>query len=243
MAGKVSPGDPLRISASDWNGMLDLVAAGKLDQVGGTIPSWPGSTQVLIRNTTGSDLDRFHVCGISDPLFLPTDDLNSFKNQIAFRGLTPTVSHTGKFAVVQQPIPYGKLGVAVISGLTVAQITFVHTTHDRADIPAEGGTLLATSYYGSAEILYTQSGSGTRWAVLRIGSFVAPVVKAKANGTILPGSSGSVTVYRNGSATTAVTAHLNWLDGGEPVSNGDELLIRYFRDEAKWVIIGAECPQ
>ena len=114
--------------------------------------------------------------------------------------------------------------------------------HDRADVDPSGGSLLVSSYYGAAEILFAESGTGTKWAVLRIGSFVSPVLKATANGAISVGSSGSVTIKRNGVSAQTVTAHLNWMDGSQPVATGNELLIQFFRDENKYVIVGAECP-
>lgn len=66
--------------------------------------------------------------------------------------------------------------------------------------------------------------------------------KATANAGITAGSSGTVTVYSAGAATTfQPTAHLDWLHNGRNVASGDELLIRWFADQTRWVIIEAEC--
>jgi hypothetical protein len=56
------------------------------------------------------------------------------------------------------------------------------------------------------------------------------------------GGSGTVSLYRNGSAVTTVTAYLNWLAGNQLVPANTELLVQFFRDENKWVIVGAGCP-
>jgi hypothetical protein len=152
------------------------------------------------------------------------------------------VAHYNAFVTtVVEPLAASYLGDAVVSGVTVSQITVNHASHDRADVDPSGGASLVSAYYGSAEILYVESGTGSKWAVLRLGSFVAPLLKAKAGAEIAVGNSGSVTIYRNGSATESVTAHLNWMDGNQAVAANSELLIQYFRDEAKWIIVGAEC--
>jgi hypothetical protein len=66
--------------------------------------------------------------------------------------------------------------------------------------------------------------------------------KATANAGITAGSSGTVTVYHAGASTSfTVTAHLNWMHNARNVASADELLIRWFEDESKWVIIEAEC--
>jgi hypothetical protein len=148
----------------------------------------------------------------------------------------------GRFAVLQEPIAAWSYGDAVVWGITVGQVVVNHISHDRADVDPSGGSQLVTAFYGSAEILYLDPGVGTRWAVLRIGPFVAPPLKAYTNAQIPVGGSGTVSLYRNGSAVTTATAHLNWLTGNQPVPANTELLVQFFRDENKWVIVGAGCP-
>lgn len=66
--------------------------------------------------------------------------------------------------------------------------------------------------------------------------------KAVADSAITDGSSGTVSIWENGVDTgTNVTAHLNWVTGGEDISAGKELVIWWFDDEQKWVILIAEC--
>jgi hypothetical protein len=38
-----------------------------------------------------------------------------------------------------------------------------------------------------------------------------------------------------------VTVHYNWMTGAGNIANGSDLLIEYFHDEDKWVVVGAEC--
>lgn len=61
-------------------------------------------------------------------------------------------------------------------------------------------------------------------------------------GGIDPDSSGEVTIWENGIATTwKVTAHLNWMHNDLPVAYEAEVLVRFFEDENKFVITNGEC--
>lgn len=244
---KVLPGQDLSIPAQAYNAFIDAALAhrgAKSQSVAANERQYsrhPGL--VRVRNNTAGVFARFAPVGLNGVAIEPSAYLASFQNTPIFNAVAPGAStYLGKFAVLQEPLASGLVGDAVLSGITVAQISVQHATHDRADVDASGGTSLVTSYYGGAEILYAESGTGTRWAVLRIGSFVAPVLKATADAEIAVGSSGSVTIKRTGVGAQTVTAHLNWMDGSQKVSSGNELLVQFFRDENKWIIVGAECP-
>jgi len=244
---KVLPGQELSIPAQAYNAFVDAALAHRgVNSHGVAIPERSYSRHpglIRVRNTTASVLARFAPVGLSGVAIDPTASLANFQNTPVFNAVAPGSStYLGKFAVLQKPLASGAVGDAVLSGVTVAQISVQHATHDRADVDASGGGALVTSYYGAAEILFAESGTGTKWAVLRIGSFVAPVLKATADGAISVGGSGSVTIKRNGVSAQTVTAHLNWMDGNQPVAAGNELLIQFVRDEGKYIIVGAECP-
>ena len=70
------------------------------------------------------------------------------------------------------------------------------------------------------------------------------IKKAKSMVEIKPGSSGSAEIFEGGRPTgSRVDAWLNWMHNNEPISSGKEMLIKWFPDEGKWVIIGAECEE
>jgi hypothetical protein len=69
-------------------------------------------------------------------------------------------------------------------------------------------------------------------------------LKAKTVENIAINTSELVNVWINGALSSPleqVTAHLNWMHGGQLVSGGLEVMLQYFEDEDKWVIINAEC--
>ncbi len=242
---KVQPGQELAIPAEAYNAFVDAAMACRINRsLGLTGPNPPGRQAGLIKvkNNTAGVLQRFAPVGLHSLAITPSGSLENFQNTPVINVVAPgSTTYLGKFAVLQEPLAASYLGDAIVSGVTVSQITVNHASHDRADVDPSGGASLVSAYYGAAEILVVESGTGSKWAVLRLGSFVAPLLKAKAGAQIAVGGSGSVTIYRNGSATESVTAHLNWLDGNQAVVANSELLIQYFRDEAKWVIVGAEC--
>jgi hypothetical protein len=48
-------------------------------------------------------------------------------------------------------------------------------------------------------------------------------------------------VFIQGSARGNITVEYNWMTGAGDIANGSDLLIEYFHDEDKWVVVGAEC--
>jgi hypothetical protein len=113
------------------------------------------------------------------------------------------------------------------------------------------GTPLAGEYYGPdstweltrntfpAVMVYGALSSDLLLGDSRVGFVTA---FAKADSTITAGSSGTVSIWDDTSDTTDnVTAYLDWMDGGNDISSGKELLIMYFPELGRWQIIGAEC--
>lgn len=66
--------------------------------------------------------------------------------------------------------------------------------------------------------------------------------KAKVDSTINANSYGDVSVYQNGVDVGTVRAYFNWMENGiASIATDAEILIRWFDDEQKWVIVAAEC--
>jgi len=54
-------------------------------------------------------------------------------------------------------------------------------------------------------------------------------------------SSGDVTIKINGSDSDVVTAWLDWMHGGQKISNGKQCVIEFMEDKDRWGIREAEC--
>ena len=180
---KVRTGDPLRISADNWNLLADMANAFGRSQ--GAFLASPSRgllnpSVALIRNDSGSDLDRFEVLGITGVIINRNDNEEQFESNFAFTGDTPDIDdHSAGFAVVQEPISDGDIGLCVVNGLTPVRVDMNASTDLWAEVKDNDRTELdSSSDSGSARIVYKESGTGTRWAVANLGFGAAPT-KAK----------------------------------------------------------------
>jgi len=116
----------------------------------------------------GYDRSQYDILGVSGVVFAATDD--GFKQRIVLTGATPaTGSHEGKFAVLAEPIANGEIGPAILDGTIICQINITDATHQYADIANGDAAKLASAKSGSVQIIWIESGTGIKWAVVRIG--------------------------------------------------------------------------
>ena len=188
---KVKAGDPLDIRAPVWNAFIDAARDHQTRQhaIGRTPgPDFRG-VPVLIKNNSGGNLGRYSVLGISGVAFSATDD--GFKQRVVFTGVTPaTNSHEGKFAILAAPIDNGAIGPAVVDGTVICQVNITNTNHKYAEVANGDTAKLASAKEGSAQILWAESETGAKWAVIRIGAktpvstdFWAEITGSAADGT------------------------------------------------------------
>ena len=96
--------------------------------IGGLMPDHRDVEQamVYVKNDTGSDLTKGEIVGLGDPIYDdPTGDEAMFLHgELAFTGETPseTGGHEGKFAVLDQAIGNGNVGVACIQGVVRVKV-------------------------------------------------------------------------------------------------------------------------
>ena len=163
---KVSPGQPLRLTAEAFNAFVDAANGYQASQrsrsseTGGAV-SVSGS--ILVRNDTGAPLERFAPVGLGAPLILPGDNLRSFQERVVVSGMAPAEDQP--FAVLQVPLAPGALGEALITGATPAQVAVMDAADTTAGIV--GGIL--TSGSGPATLVWKNPGTGAQWAILRLG--------------------------------------------------------------------------
>jgi hypothetical protein len=170
---KVKPGDPLAIPAATFNTFVDAAQdfLRRQRDVGRTpVADRPPFETVLLKNASGADRGRFDVLGIDAPVFTPTDSLETFTNGIALVGVTPTDSHAGNFAVLVEPIQAGQIGRACILGACPVKVNVVSASDAFADVEASVTTRLKSGSSGAARILWKESGTGEKWAVVRLGN-------------------------------------------------------------------------
>lgn len=169
---KVSPGQPLRISADAFNAFVDAAAAHQAGKLGlGAEGTATGRTAgiVTVRNDSGADQDRFAVLGIADPLILPADNPAAFQERVALALVEPDEeAHADRFCILQEPIAAGALGRGLILGVSPVRLE-VTAEDDRTATIVSGETgSLTTGSSGAARILWKEPGTGPKWGIVQI---------------------------------------------------------------------------
>lgn len=241
---RITPNQPLdkAISARTYNEMVDFLNRGG-HRAGGNVPEFDNSNQhsiISVRNNTAGNLAPYDLVVASAPTFTPTANLRAFQETSTIDVVAPTSTSRGSFFVMLTPCKPGQIAFAMVSGVTCVKINIVHSAHDRADLTTLAN--LVSGFAGSAEILWKESGTGVKWAIIRWPILDYGVILATADANITTGSSGTVSVYRNGADSGAnETAWLTWMHGGQLISANKQLKAEWFKDQRKWIITGAEC--
>ncbi len=163
----------------DW---LNRVNRGTLKATANDPPSTPFGAVVAgelpegvvyIKNSSPADVGRFGVLGVSGIVFTPADNLAQFQRRPILTGTTPaTANHSGKFVITLEPIAKDAVGRALIWGVIQVQVNMASTSDGFADVKNTDATQLqssGTASGGGAQMMYVESGTGTKWAVVRLG--------------------------------------------------------------------------
>lgn len=245
---KVSPGQPVRISARETNTSIEVNEAWRRGQLGGarltTSVGDSDSNRLLVKNNTGGNRERGDIVGLGEPLFLPSANLNEFLSQVVVSGETPSAAYIGRLAMLIEPIAQGKIGEAAIGGVWNTIIYVDHEEHEWATYV--GNDQFRSEWYGDAQILWKEDGTGERRARLALGrSFWGPIDGVTAE-TIAPGGSGDVTIW-DGDAGIAFdppsirNAHLIWTHGNQEIAAGTQVSLLYSRRYQKLVFRWVNC--
>lgn len=172
---RVKAGDRAQIPADAYNAMLSVVRDRRAAAFDGgapavRIPSHPPAT-VLVRNDTGGDLDRFAVVVPGAPAVAHADDATEFFRRPNLAGDAPEGGEA-VFAVLLEPAADGDFAPAQVSGVCPVQINVTDEAHAYAS-PVAGDTEMLGSDTAGAPVLWKESGTGTKWAYVLLGSPVA----------------------------------------------------------------------
>lgn len=231
------PGNPVVLKAAEYNAAVEAGEWFRTVRLGGASSQSLATIAtgvVKLRNDSGGDLDAGAVLEIDGT---PLDDPD--KNVPWFLGVVRT-GNDPFCAVLLEPIESGKFGSAVVSGIVFADVDIqdADNTHARV-VPSS--TQLKGDFGGWARIIYKPSGTGVKRCAVLVGGLDVMIRKAEATSTIAASSSGSANIWFAGASRGSVTVYYNWMTAGGDIGSGTKLFVRYFHDEDKWVVVGAEC--
>lgn len=173
---KVKPGDPLRIPADTFNSFIDAAAdlrARQQSRLQERLGAVSDSGIVRVRNDSGADRDRFNVLVITGVVLSPTDNAQAFKNQTVFTAAAPTSPDDENMVVLQEPLKDNCIGRAIVAGVSIVQIAVQDSGDTYASLIAGDAAKLTSGTKGCARILYKESGTGIKWAVVQFPASAA----------------------------------------------------------------------
>jgi hypothetical protein len=187
---RVLPGEPFAPSAASWNAMLDsarrVAQMDSLSQRSLSSPDAPGL--IRVKNSTGAARDAGDIVGLGASLFTPTDNLDEFRFHPTIVAAVPTrASHSGKFAVLLDAIPSGGIGYAQVSGIAACRVDSQSTAvlPDCVEVKNSDATQLSLVSDGFARVLWRESGTGTRRALILFTPIATLRFRARLTGAAL----------------------------------------------------------
>jgi len=235
---KVRPGDRLQIPAMAYNAFCDAAADFKRRKSDDNTPVGGSFFQngiIPIQNTTGVFQDRFKILGVDVPIFTPTDNLNEFCNRFSLKGVLPVATtHVGRFAILAEPADTNAVAMAFLAGVCPVQVNVTDATHNFAEVTPTNTSSLTSGVTGSATILWKETGTGLKWAVVRLGQS-SPVATSVNPAVILPAAFETEATQTD---TWAITSPPAGTDGVQVRLQtrtaynevGDKTLYAFYRD-------------
>jgi len=177
---KVVAGAQFEVGAPLWNSITEAAKANEERgrAGGGQLPRRIPADQVYVQNNTGAKVSMYHVLGIDSGLAIAASGATGARqSNIVLKGIVPTSGSIGKFVITAQVIPAGSIGLAWVSGVCAVQVNVLSestgTDNNYADVKSGETKQLEINTSGAAQILTRNSGTGTVWAVVRLGGTAA----------------------------------------------------------------------
>ena len=209
---KVKQGSPFKPKAADWNAFVDAALAhrgmgSKTKSGDSSMRGTADSGIVTIQNNSGLPCDQYTVLSLDTLLITPTDNESHFRFETpVFSGTAIASENISKpFAIIQEPLGKSFVGDAMVAGVSPAKIAVSDESHAFAELAATG---LQSAASGIVRILWKESGTGSKWAVIHFpagsgggtGCLPAKIV-SKVGGFY------KVDVYANGFDTAATATN------------------------------------
>ena len=158
---KVRTGQKFIPRAADWNSFIDAANFVRnheqAENFGSNFNTAPGI--VTVKNITGTDFPIFSCLYLSDLSVMPQPDTKSNKyyfQPIVFAATNypdPAIKSNSKVCILQEPIPAGAIGKAMIFGISHGKVTIGNLDH-RFAAPNSSGGMNSTEKKGPVRIIW-----------------------------------------------------------------------------------------
>lgn len=200
---RVNRGDRLAIPAPTWNALMGLLQPNYIPK-----RSNPGSTikglytrnpyiasTIRVRNDHTA-IGPYSVLGIETTTIInpatSANTLQGWKEKPTVAGDLPALAtHLGKFVVTLEYADASAFVTAVASGIVAVQIDVLDADHRYADVKDADAAKLQSRAMGAARIIWKESGTGTKWAIVNIGVLPPALFPVQVDQT--GGSAGNAT--------------------------------------------------
>jgi len=228
MRRRVQSGDPLRISAADFNDLMEAAALirrwARTGEVRG-LRTLTGA-MVSLRNDSEQDLLPGEILALRNVVTRPRDDRLDPFHSIVIAGRLPE-HNSETIAVLVDAIPKGKIGLGIVGGVALAKIN--ESASGYFAYYTTGSKRLSLGNYGDFPVLWSDIANG--YALVDI-SRDAFTVEAELTEALSCCGSASASTSSYGTITIhdAFARVADWkLGDGSEVPEGTPILARYVR--------------
>ncbi len=170
---KVTAGQPMRIAADAWNTLVDTATdyQARVNFKGSVLSADRSDFGIaLVKNTTAADCRQYAILGIDpDTVILdPDTSEREFRQRVVLAGVTPADEHKDCFCILTEPIKAGKLGRAMLVGVTQCWVDIKNESDTCATPESDNADNLVSTSSGIARILWKQAGTGVKVAIVRL---------------------------------------------------------------------------
>jgi hypothetical protein len=167
----VNPGDPIRLAASQVNGLNRLLTPNAGLQALPAIDQPTPYTWVMAKNNTGSTVPRWGVLAITGMDITPGSNTNAtsqFEQLPVVAGGAPSDTTTA-WCVAVEPIEGGKIGRVAVGGVVQVKVEVDDSAHTFVRCKSSSSELKSTDN-GEGVILWKQGTGAGQWALVRLGN-------------------------------------------------------------------------
>lgn len=167
----VNPGDPIRLAASQINGLNSLLSPNGGFQA--STDAWLPTpyTWVMAKNNTGSLVPRWGVLSITGMVATPSGEgsaTSQFEQLPVVAGGAPSDTTTS-WCVAVEPIAAGEIGKVAVGGCVQVKVEIANADHTFVRCKSSNSELKSTDN-GEGLILWKQGTGSGQWALVRLGN-------------------------------------------------------------------------